>query len=143
MAEPELELRPGPNSTRFARIATWNIRNGRAENLVKSLRAMDQMGIDLGLLTETKVTDGIHTRSFRGYRVVCTDAASAHQGGVALFYRNTRYWTVESVAKFGPNVMSWVLRTGRHKLGFVGCYIPPNDVDTLEYVERAMGSHPS
>jgi hypothetical protein len=35
---------------------------------------------------ETKVTDGIHTQNSSGYSVVASNAPSAHQGGIALFW---------------------------------------------------------
>lgn len=43
------------------RLAAFNIRSGRAENLIGALRAMEQMGVDLGILMEIKLTDDIYT----------------------------------------------------------------------------------
>jgi hypothetical protein len=46
---------------------------------------MGQMGIDWGLLTEVKLTNGVHIRFSSDYHVVATEAPSASQGRVALF----------------------------------------------------------
>ena len=69
-------------------IATYNIRSGRNGRLETALRAMEQMKVDLGILTEAKLTDGIYTRCSHGYNVVATKAWVHWQGGVALFYKN-------------------------------------------------------
>jgi len=42
-------------------IGTWNIQSGRNGRLETALRALKMMGLDLALLTEVKLTDGIHT----------------------------------------------------------------------------------
>jgi exonuclease III len=83
------------------RIATYNIRSGRAGRLEAVLRAMKQMNVDIGLLTEAKLTDGIHTRYSSGYNVFATRAKNHSQGGVVLFYRDSLYWQIESI-KRGP-----------------------------------------
>ena len=66
-------------------VATYNICSGRNGGLESALRAMDSIGADLGILLETKVTDGIYTQNSSGYSVVASNAPSAHQGGIALF----------------------------------------------------------
>ena len=81
------------------RIASYNIISGRQARLEMALRAMDKMNIDLGFLLEAKVTDGIYTRRFEDYSVVATNATSHRQGGVALFYRNSECYQVESIAR--------------------------------------------
>jgi len=119
-------------------IATYNICSGRAGRLELALRAADQMNLDLGILTETKLTDGVYTRNSSGYQVTATDAPSAHQGGVALFYRDSEYWQVESVVKHGPNVISFELVSGWRRTPMIGGYIPPNDMTTLPHISAAL-----
>ena len=77
------------------RLATYNVRSGRAGRLEIALRAMEQMNVDLGILTEAKLTDGIYTRFSSGYHVVATDARVHNQGGVALFYRDSPHWQID------------------------------------------------
>ena len=72
-------------------IGTYNIRGGRAGRLEAALRAMQQMNLDIGILTETKLTNGIHTRQSSGFQVVATEARSAHQGGVALVFKESNF----------------------------------------------------
>ena len=50
-----------------------------------ALRGVSQTNMDLGILQETKLTDGIYTRGSAGYSVIATDAPSRHRGGVTLF----------------------------------------------------------
>ena len=66
------------------KFGTYNIRNGRNGGLEAALRGMDQANMDLGVMQETKITDGVYTRASAGYRVVATDAPSRHRGGQFL-----------------------------------------------------------
>ena len=68
--------------------------------------------MDLGILQDTKITNGVYTRGSAGYKVIATDAPSRHRGGVALFYRLTPRFVVEAVERCGPNVMAWQVVTG-------------------------------
>ena len=59
---------------------------------------MSQANMDLGILQETKITNGVYTRGSAGYNVIATDAPSRHRGVVALFYlstASTTKWGVE------------------------------------------------
>ena len=67
------------------RFGTYNIFNGRKGGLEAALRGMSQANMDLGILQETKLTDGIYTCGSAGYSVIATYAPSRHRGGVALF----------------------------------------------------------
>ena len=73
-----------------------NIQSGRNTRLETALWALGKMGVDLCFLTETKVTDGIYTQLSSDYHVLATNAMSHHQGGIALVYRDSPYWQVES-----------------------------------------------
>ena len=89
------------------RFGIYKIRNGRNGGLEMALRGMSQANTDLGILQETKLTDGIYTRGSAGYSVIATDAPSQHCRGVALFYRSKPHLVVEEVEKFGPNVLGF------------------------------------
>lgn len=123
-------------------IATYNIRSGRNGRLEIALRAMEQMNVDLGILTEAKLTDGIYTRCSSGYNVVATNARVHNQGGVALFYKNSPDWQVESVRHHGPNVISFQLVAASRRWGVIGAYVPPSDLDTVEYINQAFEALP-
>ena len=67
------------------KFGTYNIRNGRNGGLEAALRGMEQANLDMGILQETKITDGVYTRASASYRVVATDAPSQHRGEIAMF----------------------------------------------------------
>ena len=92
---------------------------------------------------ETKLTDGIYTRFSLGYRVLATNAVSHHQGGIALVYRDSPYFQVESSQRHGPNVMSAVIVSGNLRYGVVGVYVPPSTTTTLVHIAAALGRFPN
>ena len=79
------------------KIASWNIRSGRNAGLEGAMRAMASLRVSIGIIQETKLTGGIYTRRFGNYRIIATDAVSAKQGGVALFYEESDLFEVEEV----------------------------------------------
>ena len=89
------------------RFGTYNICNGRNGGLEAALRGVSQANMDLGILQERKLTDGIYPRGSAGFSVVATDAPRRHHGGVAIFYRLAPNLVVEAVRKFGPNVIGF------------------------------------
>jgi hypothetical protein len=86
---------------------------------------MEAMGIDLGILLETKLTGGIYTQNSSGYSVIASDAPNVHQGGIALFWQANKMYEVKDWRICGPNVPSFVMVTGSQRFYAVGCYIPP------------------
>ena len=119
-------------------IGTYNIRNGRNIVLESALRVMYQANMDLGILQETKCTDGIYTRESAGYRVVHTNAPSRHSGRLALFYIPSPLFAVEAVREYGPNVMSFEVATGAMRWYIIRCYLAPDDTSTIERVVAAL-----
>ena len=124
------------------KFGTYNIRNGRSGGLEAALRAMEQGNIDIGFMQETKITDRVYTRASAGYRVVATDAPSRHRGGIAVFYREGAGFAVEEVRQYGTNVSSGEVVSGRRRVYIVGCYIAPDDAQTIERVVKALKDKP-
>ena len=124
------------------RFGTYNICNRRNGGLEAALRGVSQANMDLGILQETKLTDGIYTRRSAGYSVVATDVPSRHRGGVANFYHPAPHFAVEAVRNFGPNVIGFQLATGVRRWCIVGCYFAPDDTSTIEMVVKALRSRP-
>ena len=120
------------------RFGTYNIRNRRNIGLEAALRGVSQSNMDLGILQETKLTDGIYTFGSAGYSVVATDAPSRHRGGVTIFHRPAPHFVVEAVRKYGPNVIGFQLATGARRWYIVGCYLAPNDTLKIERVVEAL-----
>jgi hypothetical protein len=106
-------------------IGTWNIQNGRNKRLETALQALGVVGVDIGFLQETKLTDGIYRRFSLDYHVLATNAVSRTQGGVALVYRALPFWQVESAVLHRPNVISAEIISGKMKYSIVGAYVPP------------------
>lgn len=128
-------------------LALFNIRSGRNGGLEAALRAMNQLGVDIGFLMETKLTGGIYTRHSSGYDVLASTATSSSSGGIALFWRGNISYEVEETRIWGPNVISLHLMMGSIRFFVVGCYIPPNDLEALACVDKAWrecptGAHP-
>ena len=95
---------------------------------------MKLMGVDCGVLLETKLTKGVYTRWSSGYNVRSTHAPSKWQGGISLFWRASETYEVEEVEIHGSNVLTFQLVSGATRWYIIGCYIPPNDLTTLTQV---------
>jgi hypothetical protein len=98
--------------SRSIAFASFNIQSGRNGGLEAALRAMDQLGVDVGFLMETKLTGGIYTRHSSGYDVLASNATSSSSGGIALFWRGNISYEVEETRIWGPNVISLQLMLG-------------------------------
>jgi hypothetical protein len=123
-------------------VATYNIRNGRNGGLESALRAMEAMEVDIGVFLESKVTGRIYTRCSSRYSIVASNAPSAHQGGIALFWRPNKSYEVEDWQIRGPNVLSFTIVMVSQHFFAVGCYIPPNDLSTLQHIVQAWNKCP-
>ena len=121
------------------RFSTYNIRNGKNGGLESEIRGMPQANMELGIFQETKCTDGIYTRESVGYRAVATDAPRRHRGGVALFYRPSPLFEVEAVREYGPSVLSFKVAKGARRRHIIGCYLAPDDTETIERVVNTLG----
>ena len=51
-------------------------------------------------------------------------------------------WQVEGTARFGPNVLSFLITSGARQWSVVGTYVPPNDVPDVDCVEQALRGAP-
>jgi hypothetical protein len=84
-----------PNGSGSIAIALFNIQSGRNGGVEGALREMDQMGVDIGFLLETKLTRGIYTGFSSGYEVFASTATLVQQVGIALFWRGNNFYEVE------------------------------------------------
>jgi hypothetical protein len=67
---------------------------------------MDQLGVDIGFLVETKLTGGVYTHYSSDYSVHASTATLVQQGGIALFWRGNNSYEVEETKIWGANVIS-------------------------------------
>jgi hypothetical protein len=136
-----------PDGSGSIALASFNIQSGRNGGLEAALRAMDQLGVDIGFLVETKLMGGIYTRHLLGYNVLALTATSLSSGGIALFWRGNTSYEVKETRIWGPNVISLHLMMGSTRSFVVGCYIPPSDLEALACINKAWrecpkGAHP-
>ena len=64
--------------------------------------------------------------------------AGIRGGGVVVTWREKSGWQVEGIANYGPNVVSFLLTTGRRRWYIVGAYVPPNNTPTFTRVDQAL-----
>ena len=124
------------------RFGTYNIWNGGNWGIESALRRISQANMDLGIIQEAKLTDGIYTRGSAGYSVVATDAPSRQFGGLEVFYRLAPHFIVEAIKQFGTNVVSSQIATGERKCYIVGCYLASYNTSTIYSVVAALKDPP-
>ena len=62
--------------------------------------------------------------------------------GVALFYRDSDLYEVEEQRIWGPNVLSFKLKTEDVRYYVVGAYIAPSSLDALADIDKAWAKCP-
>ena len=91
-----------------------------------------------------KVTNDWYSKSILGYRVLILKAASPHQGGIGLIWREDhKGFEVKAIWPLTPNLMSFQLVTGNERFYVMGIYIPPNctlGVDDLRVAWEACSA---
>ena len=92
-------------------MVTYNIIHDGGNNLNMVLCQLDQMHVDLGFLTEAKLSHSKYIQNCEGCSVYSTHL-DGFKGGVALFYCNPSQWIVEGIQEFHPNVLRCSLVLG-------------------------------
>ncbi len=72
---------PWPGESVTVAIVAWNIRSGHGGGMEAACRALDQMGVSIAVVMETKVAAGRHTRFSSGFHVLALLEPSKWQGG--------------------------------------------------------------
>ena len=62
---------PQPGGSRTFRMATWNVVDGNGGRLKQAAAGLAQMGVDVAVLTETKLVDGKYPKAASGYTIMC------------------------------------------------------------------------
>ena len=62
----------------------------------------------------------VYTQEASRFRVMATEAPSAHCGGVDIFYHKAEHFAIKETRLHGPNVIIFQLVTGRRQLHVVG-----------------------
>jgi len=84
-----------PDGSGSIALASFNIQSGCNGGLEAALRVMDQSGVDIGFLLETKLAGGIYTQHLSGHNVLPSTGTSSSSGGIALFWRGNISYEVE------------------------------------------------
>ena len=92
----------------------------------------------MGVLQETKLTDGIHAHQGEGYSVWVTEAESRHRGVIVVFWREDVGWQVEGIVNFGPNMVRLFLTSWSGRWYVVGAYVPPNYAPAVHHIKQAL-----
>ena len=128
------------------KLATYNIQDGRNSRLAFAIRSLQTSHIDFAVITETRFPNDIYPRSFLGYTVTATQTTVANQGGIAFVYKDNEPnsgWSLESIQKHGPNVMSGIIVIGDCRTPVIGAYIPPSDLSSVPYITTALERFPN
>ncbi len=62
----------------------WNIRCSRNGGLEFAAKGMRQMGMDIAVFQEAKLTDGKYAKGTSGYKIFASNVIDMSKGGVAL-----------------------------------------------------------
>ena len=110
-------------------ITAWNISCGQNAGLASAAKGLMQMGVDVAVLTEMKITDDRYPHFTSGYNLLSSKAASRHQGGIALLWRENHPGVeVEATQILTPNLLTFQLVTGDERYYCIWVYIPSNDI---------------
>jgi hypothetical protein len=94
--------------------------------MAAAAKGLAQMGVGIGILTKTKITNNWYLKSLSGYWVLASKATSPHRGGIGLIWREGHNgFEVEAIRPLTPNLMSFQLVTGNERYYVMGIYIPP------------------
>ena len=83
----------------FRTYIIQNIRNGGLE---LALHGMSHANVDLGILQDTKIIHGVYAWESVVFCVIVLGALSLHHGGVALFYKESLRFALESYVTSVP-----------------------------------------
>ena len=130
--------RKGPKQE-YIRVGTLNIVSGRGNRLEMACRKLGRYEIDVCILTETKL-NGHHTVESGDFKIIATKVTNTSKGGVAMLYRKSERFHIESPKCYGENVIKATVVHGRQRTVILGIYIPPSESDeeTTIDLDRAM-----
>ena len=94
-------------------VAAWNICCGQNAGLASAAKGLAQMGVAVAVLMEVKIMDNCYPHFLYGFKILLSKAASRHQGGIALLWREGHQGVEVEVAQIlAPNLLTFQLATG-------------------------------
>ncbi len=107
-------------------------------------KGLAQLGVRIGILTKTKITNDWYYKSLLGYRIIVSKTVSPHQGGVSLIWReNHDGFKVKAVWPTTPNLLTFQLIMGDEQFYVMGIYTPPNCMTGVGNLQVAWGACPT
>ena len=124
-------------------MAAWNICCGRNAGIKSAAKGLEQMGVGLAILMETKLTDDCYTRLALGFKILASKATSDNQGGIALLWKeNHPGYELELARIATPNLLTFQLITGDEQFYCMEIYISPTDTMGVEDLRAAWEACP-
>ena len=71
-----------------------------------------------------------------------TEAEIRCQGGITIVWRDAEGWGVEGVRSFGPNMVIFIITSGRKRWYGVGAYVTTNKLPTINWIRKALDCGP-
>jgi hypothetical protein len=106
-------------------------------------KGLVQMGVGIGILTKTKITNDWYSKSLLVYKVLMSKAASQHHGRIGLIWREDHDgFEVEAIWPLTQNLLSFQLFTGNKRYYVMGIYIPPNCTTGVDNLRVAWEAAP-
>ena len=99
---------------------TYNILNSRNVIIELELRGMTHANVDLVILRETKIIDRVYSQESVGFCFVTSDTPSLHFGVMAIFYKDSLCFAVESHQHHGHKFSRFHMVTGGYRWHVVG-----------------------
>jgi hypothetical protein len=112
--------------------------------MATAAKGLARMGVGIGILTKTKVTNNQYLKSLWGYQVLISKATSPHQGGIGIIWRDDHNgYEVKAVRPLTPNLISFQLVMGNERYYVMGIYIPPNFTTGVDDLRVAWEARPT
>ncbi len=89
-------------------------------------KGLAQMGVGIGILTETKITNNRYPKSLSRYKVIVSKVVSPNQGGVGFIWREDHDGIVKAIRPTTPNLLTFNLVTGNRAVLHHGDLHPPH-----------------
>ena len=104
--------------------------------------------MDIVFAQESKFAEKHHaTKRYGPYNILTAPTQRTNCGGVSLFHRESKLYSLENAKVRGPNIITFELQVSKVRYYVIGCYFPPSEsgadrATTFAAVERLMQQTP-
>ena len=101
----------GTREEQLITIATYNLSDGRLAGLESAGRAFKEGGMDIVFAQESKFAEKHHaTKRYGPYDILTAPTQRTNCGGVSLFHRESKLYSLENAKVRGPNIITFGLQ---------------------------------